>query len=155
MPNINEIVWVDFLISNPREISIEEVQAWERQFDYTLPEDFREIARKNQARLPRLEDKNANNDTTLDMLAGIFHFENNIEPDFQLGRIGYIEEHRPGALVFVDCSGDYIAFDFGEDGHKNNPPIIYYDHETKEIETIAESFTELLQKCLEGSILRV
>ena len=68
----------------------------------------------------------------------------------RLGRIGYIEEHKPGALVFVDCSGDYMAFDYGENGHNSNPPIIYYNHEGRVVEKIADNVTDLLDKCLNG-----
>lgn len=71
-----------------------------------------------------------------------------------LGNVGYIEEFRPGALVFVDWSGDFMAFDYGDDPHRKNPPIIYWDHETKVVEKIAASFTDLLQKCLDGGPLR-
>jgi len=150
MPGIDEIVWVDFLIPEPRIISKNEVKDWEERFGYTLSEDFREVARKNQARRPKLEDKTAHDETDLDLLAGIFHFEDNVETDYQLGRIAYIEEHKPGALVFVDCSGDYMAFDYGENGHNSNPPIIYYNHEGRVVEKIADNVTDLLDKCLNG-----
>ena len=65
MPGIDEIVWVDFLIPEPRIISKNEVKDWEERFGYTLSEDFREVARKNQARRPKLEDKTAHDETCL------------------------------------------------------------------------------------------
>lgn len=153
MPSLSDIVWVDYLIINPREISLEEVRVWEAKNGYTLPEDFREIARKNQARGPRLPDSNAHRETQLDHLFGLFHFEENIETDEHLGRRnGYFEESRPGALVFAEWSGNYYAFDYGEDRHRKDPPVIFYDHDTWETEKVANSFTDLLQKCLDGSL---
>jgi len=153
MPSLTDIVWVDFLLSKPREVSLEEVRAWEAENGYTLPEDFREVARKNQGRGPELPDWDAHQKTQLDNLCGLFHFEKNIDRDHQLGRrSGYFEESRPGALVFADWSDNYFAFDYGSDKHQNNPAVVLYDHETRETVQVADSFTDLLQKCLDNTL---
>jgi len=153
IPSLNDIVWVDYLIANPREVSLEEVRTWEINNDYALPEDFREIARKNQGRGPELPDEKAHQKTSLDVLFGIFHFEEKIRTGQTPGRrYGYFEESRPGALVFADWSGNYFAFDYGLDRHQKNPPIVYWDHETQETRKVADSFTDMLQKCLDDTL---
>ena len=151
MSTIDSLIWHPFLISEPTPASQEEVRIWETEFNYTLPADFSEFARNNQGCRPALEDLDAHNKTSLDCISGMFHFDRRPEHRFSLlGNVGYIEEFRPGALIFVDWSGDFMAFDYGDDPHHVNPPVIYWNHETKEVKKIAESFTELLQKCLDG-----
>lgn len=155
MSTINSIVWHPFHIADPTPASMEQVSDWEKEFNYTLPRDFSDLARTHQGCAPELNDLEAHNKTSLDCISGVFHFDRSLEHRFSLlGNVGYIEEFSPGALVFVDWSGDFMAFDYGDDPHHKNSPVIYWDHETKVVEKIADSFTHLLQKCLDGGLLR-
>jgi len=156
MPSIADIVWSDLRIENPPVASLEHVREWEKKYNYTVPEDYREIVRFNQGKCPELSDLEAHRKTQLDLLHSLFHFEEKIDSDFCLGSSPFnIQEYCPGSLEFCYWGGNIFAFDFGTDPHQKNPPIVYWEHEEKEVVPVVDSFTELLTRAVTGTLFDV
>ena len=154
MPSIDDIIWTEIRIKDAPAASLERIGEWERKYSYTVPEDYREIVRVNQGKCPELSDIEQHRKTDLDALYSLFHFDEELDTDFCLGASPFgIQEYCPGALEFCYWSGDIFAFDFGTDPHQKNPPIVYWHHESKEVELLADSFTELLSRAVAGTLL--
>jgi len=150
-PQLTDVIWKPLLIADPPVASLEKVKQWEIEFGYKLPTDFIEIARTHQGCYPVLKESSPETVTMLDAVSGLFHFERDPQYRFSLlGNVDYIAEYRPGALVFVDWSGDALAFDYGQNPQREEPPVIHWQHESKEVVVVAENFTGLLEKCLAG-----
>ena len=156
MPLIADIVWSERRIKPSPVASLERVKEWEKKYNYTVPEDYREIVRVNQGKCPELDDIEEHRKTHLDALYSLFHFEEELDSDFCLGSSPFgIQDYCPGALEFCYWSGNIFAFDFGTEPHQKNPPIVYWDHESKDVHPVVDGFTELLSRAVSGTLFDV
>ena len=138
-----EITWIDILIEHLPVASLEEVALVEQEIGFKLPQDFIEIARHNQGRMPNPHYHEA--DGKGGVLSALFHFNG----EFDDGRLGWGDFINEGAdtllLAFCrDGGGNFFAFDYGNDPQMEKPEIVYWDHETRNITKLADTFEEFL-----------
>ena len=145
------VQWEDYVIENPPAVSDAQVHEVEWAIGRRLPQDYLRVARLNQGRTPEpgcfdLADGDRS------CINSLLVFEEG-HSDYIPGRLWLMEGGRPnsGPSVIVpfawDAGGSLICFDYRSD--PENPTVVFWDHEAnakRRIQTIASSFTDLLDK---------
>jgi hypothetical protein len=112
-----------------------------------LPSDFAECLLKNNAGYPT--------PNVFDTKLGTQHIFNNLLPFdesedeniFKVYRFISEETEREDILPFArDSFGNYICFDFSE----NPSTVVFWQHETNDIDAVCKSFTDLINMLYEA-----
>ena len=142
---MSQIEWVDYALENPPVASLDDVRRVEKEIDFKLPEDFIEVARHNQGRFPVPNGHVA--DGKGSALSGLYHFHGELGGD-RLGWADFINEDADTLLLAFsrDAGGNFFAFDYGADSQNENPTVVFWDHETRIVTKLADSFTEFLEQ---------
>lgn len=140
--------WQDFLISNPPPVSDKQVREVEQAIGWRLPEDYLTVVRVNQGRFPK--------PNAFDLADGdgsainyLLAFEGGISTSI-LARMAMMEDALPPDIVRYivpfanDGGGNVLCFDYRTD--PENPAVVFWDHEGGPMQTIASSFTDLIDK---------
>lgn len=124
----------------------EKILAYQNEHDIKFPDDYIDCVMEYQGGTPKpnVFDTIKNQERILKSLLSFC--ENKNENIFAVTE--WLKDRIPKELIpFAnDPSGNYICFEYAND---NNPKVVYWNHETNEIEYVAESFSELLDKLYE------
>jgi len=137
--------WVDYAIDDPPVATLDEGRRVEEEIGYKLPADFIEVARHHQGQFPMPGGHHADGNGS--SVGGLYHFHG----EFGSGRLGWGDFINEGAdsllLAFCrDAGGNFFAFDYGKDPQKKNPIVVFWDHETRVVTKLADSFTDFLDQ---------
>lgn len=150
MARLNEIIWFDNAIANPKRATDEQIIAVEQILGVKLPKDYVAIAREHQGQSLQPNGLDFNEDGN--GLGFLLHFE--LDDERRQDSLAYypaspgLYDALPNAVPFsYDGGGNYFAFDYGQDS--KNPPIVFWDHETGSVDFVAKSFTDLVSMLTE------
>lgn len=122
------------------------VEAVEAEFGIKFPKDFMECSKKNGSGYPK-----ENTLDIVDIKGLVFNRLLSFNPDNKYNYIlrrQKIEGLQKGLISIADDGfGNFYCYDYRYD--KNNPSIVYWEHETQGIYKAYDTFSELLNNLYE------
>ena len=136
------------MLDSPPVATLEEVSAVEKEIGFKIPADYVEVARHNQGRMTMRNGHSA--DGRGSALGGLYHFHGALD-DGRLGWGSDINEELSTLLLpfSEDPGGNFFAFDYDKNPQNSSPTIVFWDHETGIVTTLANSFTDFLGQLIE------
>ena len=140
---VDKFEWIEWPQKNLPGVTPEDVLRIEKEIGFKIPLDYVEVSRLVHGKEPIPGNHVA--DGSGSALGRLFHFSGDLN-DNRLGWGDWINENSDTSLLpfSQDGGGNFFAFDFGTDPQNANPTVVFWDHETQIVTTLAESFTEFL-----------
>ena len=140
---IDKFEWGEWQPKNLPSVTPEDVLRIEQEIGFKIPLDYVEVSRHVHGKEPTPGSHVADGGGSA--LGELFHFSGDLSDD-RLGWGDWINENSDTLLLpfSQDGGGNFFAFDFGKDPQNANPTVVFWDHETQIVTTLAESFTEFL-----------
>jgi len=142
---IDKFEWVEWDKKDLPSASREDIERLEREIGFKIPEDYVEVVRLHPGRKP-LPGKHIA-DGSGSSLGELYHFHGQLDS----GRLGWGDFINEGTDLSLlpfsrDGGGNFFAFDYGNDPRNANPKVVFWDHETRKVTKLADSFRELLDQ---------
>lgn len=118
------------------------IREYEIKIDYNFPSDFIECVKENNGGCPEFENFNTRNNVEVFNRLHSFNKSDRTNIWREFDWTGYEEMKSVYVIFACDPFGNKICFD------KRDDSIIFLNHETMEVEKIADSFSDLINNKL-------